>query len=81
MSNERTPYWFAAKQYGWGWGLPLRWEGWVVMAVWLAVIVTDAALFAGRSWGIYATVMVAAVGGLIGMCWWKGEPPRWRWGK
>ena len=36
---ERPKYWFAAKRYGWGWGLPLCWQGWVVMGVWLAVLV------------------------------------------
>ena len=29
-------YWFPAKRYGWGWGLPVRWQGWVVMAVFAA---------------------------------------------
>ncbi|MGF6701877.1 hypothetical protein OKW38_006554 [Paraburkholderia sp. MM5496-R1] len=26
MSPSRE-YWFPAKRYGWGWGLPLRWQG------------------------------------------------------
>jgi hypothetical protein len=24
-------YWFPAKRYGWGWGLPSCWQGWVVL--------------------------------------------------
>jgi hypothetical protein len=81
MDTERGRYWFAAKRYGWGWGLPLRWEGWVVMAVWLAVIVVAAILFAGRAWGMYAGLVGVATAGLVGICWWKGEPARWRWGE
>ena len=30
MTDRR--YWFRAKRYGWGWGLPLTWEGWLVFA-------------------------------------------------
>ncbi len=29
---SRQPYWFPAKTYGWGWGLPVTWQGWVVTA-------------------------------------------------
>jgi Na+-driven multidrug efflux pump len=28
----------------------------------------------------YVIVVNAAAAGLIGICWWKGERPRWRWG-
>jgi len=24
--------WFPAKRYGWGWGLPCAWQGWLVLA-------------------------------------------------
>jgi hypothetical protein len=24
--------------------------------------------------------LMALVTGLIAICWWKGEPPKWRWG-
>jgi len=26
MQTERD-YWFPAKRYGWGWGIPNRWQG------------------------------------------------------
>ena len=29
-------YWFPAKKYGWGWGLPSTWQGWVVYCVYFA---------------------------------------------
>jgi hypothetical protein len=36
---EQSPrYWFAAKRYGYGWGLPLTWQGWLVYAGWFAVL-------------------------------------------
>jgi hypothetical protein len=49
------------------------------MALFLAVVTTDGVLFAGRMWGIFAGVMVIATTGLVGVCWWKGEPARGRW--
>ena len=31
--RTQPTYWFLlAKRYGWGWGLPLFWHGWVVLA-------------------------------------------------
>ena len=78
---DKPRYWFAAKRYGWGWGLPLTWEGWVVFAVWLGIFL--AAIPMWRSprhvfeHALFVVVMVAA---LLGVCYWKGEPPRWRWG-
>ncbi len=32
MTNHLT-YWFPAKRYRWGWGLPSVWQGWVVMGI------------------------------------------------
>ena len=36
MSDDRP--WFRAKAYGYGAGLPLRWQGWMTLALFLAVI-------------------------------------------
>ena len=75
-----TKYWFRAKRYGWGWGLPCAWQGWVVSAVWVALVIGGQILFRGRL-GITIPWMVILVAALIAVCWVKGEPPRWRWGK
>ena len=34
MSGSTNPhnYWFPARRYGWGWGLPATWQGWLVLA-------------------------------------------------
>jgi hypothetical protein len=78
---DKPRYWFAAKRYGWGWGPPLTWEGWVVFAVWLGIFL--AAIPSLRSPGQVferALFVIAMVAALFGVCYWKGEPPRWRWG-
>lgn len=79
MPLPKHEAWFPAKRYGWGWDLPRRWQGWVVMlgffgAVFggLPVAEQNPELFAG-----YAATLVAV---LVLICYWKGETPRWRWG-
>ena len=37
MQNERK-YWFPAKRYGYGWGIPSSWQGWLVLAVFVALL-------------------------------------------
>jgi lipopolysaccharide export LptBFGC system permease protein LptF len=32
------PEWFAPKRYGYGAGLPIAWQGWAVLAIYIAVI-------------------------------------------
>jgi hypothetical protein len=77
--NEKQ-YWFLAKRYGWGWGLPCAWQGWVVLAVYLALIIGGILIFGGHP-QITIPYMVILSAALIAICWLKGEPPRWRWGK
>lgn len=81
MPSERQ-VWFPAKSYGWGWGLPITWQGWVVMAAFL-VLLAGGAAFVMPDYGPFAfvayTIFLSLV--LVGICWAKGEPPRWRWGK
>jgi hypothetical protein len=73
-------YWFGAKRYGWGWGLPLTWEGWVVLTVWLCVFVAVAPSLHGHRHAFdHVIFVVGMVGALFGICYWKGEPLRWRW--
>lgn len=76
----RPDYWFPAKRYGWGWGPPTCWQGWAVLGAWTAVFAAGAAVLAGRHWGGYGVFVAVMVAAIVGVCWIKGEPPRWRWG-
>jgi len=75
-------YWFPAKTHGWGWGIPCTWQGWVVLAVYLALLVAGTRLIGENPLGalVYVGYALALSVALIAICWWKGEPPRWRWG-
>jgi hypothetical protein len=47
-------YWFPAKRYGWGWGIPNTWQGWLVLAVFGALLAAGSvALPPGRHVGLY----------------------------
>lgn len=74
-------YWFRAKRYGYGWGLPLTWQGWAVLAAFMALLMLGSALIlpsgSSTTYLIYVAVLSAV---LIGICRAKGEPTRWRWG-
>lgn len=81
QQRQGRAYWFAAKRYGWGWGLPLVWQGWVVLAAFFVLLAAGAWFcHPERSpWPylIYTTLLSIL---LIAVCWRKGEPPSWRWG-
>jgi Domain of unknown function (DUF1648) len=77
--------WFPAKRFGWGWGMPICWQGWVAMLVWLAALGGGTLAIFRIEWPtspivifyLFVALMVVV---LCVMCWLKGETPRWRWG-
>jgi hypothetical protein len=72
------PYWFPAKRYGWGWGFPITWQGWVVFAVYFLALPLGYLFFRGVEFFVYTQGISLA---LVFVGWLKGEPTRWRWGK
>ena len=80
--SKKIEYWFRAKRYGWGWGIPSTWQGWVTLIIYMVLIAASAFLFppAGEM-AIFWCITVILTLLLIVICWVKGEPLRWRWGK
>ena len=79
--SESPRYWFRAKRYGWGWGLPATWQGWVALVAFMVLLIGGAWIIRPDQnlWAYYGwSVIVSAA--LLAVCWFKGEPPRWRWG-
>jgi hypothetical protein len=79
--SNRPRYWFPAKRYGWGWGVPATWQGWLVLILWIVLFTVGAFILAGRHWLAFFVFEIGMVGLIIAICFAKGEPPRWRWGK
>lgn len=81
MPSEPPRYWFPAKRYGWGWGLPTCWQGWAVFAAYFALLGAGILLLhPGRSPATFLAFALLISAALTAVCWWKGEPPRWHWG-
>jgi hypothetical protein len=81
LMSAGPKYWFPAKRYGWGWGIPNSWQGWVVLAVFTGLLVLGSFVFPPRAhMSAYLGYVAVLCVLLIGVCWFKGEPPRWRWG-
>jgi len=83
MNNEERKVWFPAKRYGWGWGPPTCWQGWVVIIVFYLLLGGSLFLFMRNkphpALFVISTLILSSL--LIGVCYLKGEKPRWRWGR
>jgi len=79
--GEHKQFWFPAKRYGWGWGLPIAWQGWAVLMALFVLVIIGALVFlpdhATLSFVGYTLGLTAI---FCAICYIKGEPPRWRWG-
>jgi len=75
-------FWFPAKQYGWGWGLPVRWQGWLVFAAYGALLYGAIYYFKAQNNAVALLISVLGLTALlIVIVAVKGERPlRWRWG-
>ncbi|MCV2359934.1 hypothetical protein LNV08_13230 [Paucibacter sp. TC2R-5] len=81
IDPQKLDIWFPAKRYGWGWGLPVRWQGWLVLSAYAILMVWAAFLLSPEQQPLSYSVSVAVLTALLLLiCWCKGERPRWRWG-
>ena len=80
MPLPKDKAWFPAKRYGWGWGLPTRWQGWAVMFGFLAAMIISAIIILPRNILAFLGSVIVISAFLTGICYAKGEVPRWRWG-
>ncbi len=80
-------YWFKRKPFGWGW-IPVKWQGWLVILVYIALIVTLALNRekaipgnpdSGSNFLTFALPIIVLTALLIFVCYKKGESPKWQW--
>ena len=78
---EDPKYWFPAKRYGWGWGLPCAWQGWMVMLGYVLLMILIPLVFNPViNWIEFTASVFIATFALVVICLLKGEPPKWRCG-
>ena len=76
--------WFKRKSYGWGW-TPSNWKGWLVIVVYVLAL-TEYPLLGVNGYHefnptFYVTGVVILTAILIAICYFKGDKPKWQWGK
>lgn len=76
--------WFKNKLYGWGW-VPATWQGWVVTAMYLALVIAFATTIDASSPAREVALMFVLPFFLLTMTFIRiayrmGDAPRWRWG-
>ncbi len=90
MPKKQQPeYWFKVKKYGWGWGLPLNFKGWLsfllFVAIWLIALLTllvpvGTEQPSSGAISLFVAIIVVDVAALVYISFKYGEPPRWKWG-
>lgn len=80
MPLPKEHAWFPRKSYGWGWGIPSRWQGWVVIVVYVLGLTAINLSLRRISVGWQVSAVIGLTVLLIAVCYWKGEAPRWSWG-
>lgn len=80
MPLPKDKAWFPVKTYGWGWGIPSRWQGWAVMIGFVAALVAGSPLISKVHPLAYVGYCCVLGGILTAICYWKGEKPGWHWG-
>jgi hypothetical protein len=79
MDAPNDKFWFPAKKYGYGWGPPKSWQGWVVIAMFFVLVGAGAlVLLPGEHTLNFLFYVITLCVVLSFVCWLKGEKPRWR---
>jgi hypothetical protein len=73
--NDGKRYWFRAKRYDWGWGLPCSWQGWAFFIPWLAALILVTAHFMPQRPLPFTAALALLTLILTVVCYLKGEPP------
>lgn len=77
---DRRP-WFRPKRYGYGSGLPIAWQGWLLIAAHVALIMGVAAILRDEPLALAAGVTAIALAPMPLYAAKTDGGWRWRWGK
>jgi hypothetical protein len=72
--------WFAPKRYGYGGGVPVAWQGWVITLAYLVTVVGATQLLIRSPWAMGSLIATATAVFLIVVVKNTRGGRRWRWG-
>ena len=75
------PEWFAQKRYGYGAGLPIAWQGWALLGLYMAVVGIAVWLLEKRPLAILAILVPATFLLVLITARTTRGGWRWRWGR
>ena len=84
--DSKNELWFEPKTYGYGW-TPITWQGWALVLGYILVLVLLFLDTYKKSQSIgdilyyFITPFLVGTGLLIFICYKKGGPAKWQWGK
>lgn len=74
--SEKKNYWFPAKRYGWGWGMPCAWQGWLAFAAfWVLLLIGAVKILPTHGPQAFVAYSLGLTVLLVLVCRMKGEPP------
>lgn len=76
---EKGP-WFRAKRYGYGAGLPFKWQGWVLMLTHMALVIGFAVALGERPMVALPLILLAGIAPLPIYAAKTEGGWKWRWG-
>ncbi|MBV9528802.1 hypothetical protein [Sphingomonas sp.] len=74
------PEWFKPKRYGYGSGLPIAWQGWVLMIGFIILVAAAGFLIPYTIVGYVSIVTIATVAFIVIVARTTRGGWRWRWG-
>lgn len=75
MRTSHAKPWFPVKRFGYGVGLPMAWQGWLVLAAYLAVAISAGILLSPI---LSVLVLLVATGILLAIAYVRSDG-EWRW--
>lgn len=81
MNTHNREFWFPAKKFGYGWGLPSKWQGWVALGSLLALFAVCGFAVLPAHPVLFGALAFLLLGAFIALGHLKGEPTHWSWRK
>ncbi len=75
MNKQKNDFWFPKKKYGIGWGLPITWQGWVVLLIYILLSILGPSIFSNSHVQIPLFLLYFAILTVVFIftVWKKGE--------